>query len=221
MKDYLLKTIGEVIENLRIERNVSRAKLEEACGLPNQSIKRIERNPSMTFDVSALCAIADFFDVDASIVTGLSYEAVKVLTSFGKLNQTEIDTLSAFICSPSFLPFIVQLKKYCLLTGESKNLLKDEHSSLSDKDILAATIQNNVSLLMNEVKTASQEELIETDKRTRAFALIASSITNLNREVTETDILEALAECGLDAKKEIQPFREFFAEYKKTVKGRK
>lgn len=237
MPDHLLATIGNKIEELRIEHNISREKLEENCGLKHQSIKKIERNPANTFNVSALCSIADFFDVDvefllgkqdvkrrviadASKVTGLSYEAVRVLASFGKLNQTEIDTLSTFICSPSFLPFIVQLKKYCLLTGESKNLLKDEHSSLTDKDILTATIQNNVSLLMNEVKTASQNELIEKDKKTRAFALIASSIININREVAEADILEALSACGLDAKKEIQAFREYFPEYEKTMKGR-
>ena len=139
MKDYLLKTIGEVIENLRIERNVSRAKLEEACGLPNQSIKRIERNPSMTFDVSALCAIADFFDVDveyllgkqkekrrvtadASKVTGLSYEAVDQLIKWKGHQFPVADFLSKMICNPNFYSLMERMTNLINLTPETASI---------------------------------------------------------------------------------------------------
>ena len=52
MSDHLLITIGNKIEGLRIEHNISREKLEENCGLKHQSIKKIERNPANTFNVS-------------------------------------------------------------------------------------------------------------------------------------------------------------------------
>lgn len=237
MSDQLLKTIGNKIEGLRMKHKISREKLQEACNLKEQSIKKIERNPSKTFDVSALCSIADYFDVDveyllgkqeeerrtlanASEVTGLSYDAVKILSSFGRINQTEIDTLSAVICSPSFLLFTEQMKRYCLLEGESRNLLIDGYSGLTDKEVMIAAIQNSVSLLMNETKTAAQDELIETDRRTRAFALVASAAMKENRTVTEADILESLSECGLDAEKEIQAFHEYFKEYEQNMKER-
>lgn len=237
MSDQLLKLIGNRIESLRIEKKVSREKLESDCNLPDQSIKKIERNPSKTFDVCALNSIADYFDVDfdyllgkqedkrknladASNVTGLTYDAVSILSKFGRMHQTEIDTISAMICSPSFLPFVDLMKRYCLLEDNSRSLLMDAHSYLSDKEVMVAAIQNNMSLLMNETKKAVQDELVKTDIRTRAFALVSSSIIKANREASESEIRESLAECGLDAKQEIQAFHEYFSEYKQTMKGR-
>ena len=73
---------------------------------------------------------------------------------------------------------------------------------------------------MNETKKAVQDELVKTDIRTRAFALVSSSIIKANREASESEIRESLAECGLDAKQEIQAFHEYFSEYKQTMKGR-
>ena len=242
MKDQLLITIGNRIEELRLEHRISREKLEEECGLNNQSIKKIERierekNPLRSFDVKALCAIANYFDVDieyllgmqntkrrqvaeVSKVTGLSYEAVDILSSFGKINQTELDTLSALICSPSFIAFVVLLTRYCLLEGESKNMLKEGYSNLSDKEIMIAAIQNNVSMLINEVKSTAHNELMLTKNRTRAFALVAAAAEKTDKVVREADILEALTACGLDAEKEILAFYEYFAEYKNIMKKR-
>ncbi len=237
MREQINKMIAGRIKALRKEKKVSREHLEEACNLPNQSIKRIEMERMSKIDVNDLCAVAEYFNVDidyllgrqetplrsvsdASEVTGLSYDAVKILSSFGKMNQTEIDTLSAVICSPSFLLFTEQMKRYCLLEGESRNLLIDGYPSLTDKEVMIAAIQNSVSLLMNEVKTAAQGELIETDRRTRAFALVASAAMKVNRTVTEADILESLSECGLDADKEIQAFHKYFIEYEQNMKER-
>ena len=237
MSDQLLKTIGGKIEGLRMEHKISRETLQGACGLKEQSIKKIERNPSKTFDVSALCSIADYFDVDVdyllgrqearrkvfadvSAVTGLSYEAANLLSSFGILKQSDVDTLSTLICSPSFLPLINLIKRYCLLEGESKSMLKEGYSNLSDREVMIAAIQNNVSLLVNEAKSKAHDELMLSDKRERAFALIASALIKANSEVSESKIRESLAECGLDADKEIQAFHEYFSEYKKAMKGR-
>lgn len=238
MREQINKMIAERIKELRKEQKLSRERLESDCNLPIQSIKRIEMGNMSKIDVNDLCSIAEYFSVDidyllgrqdsplrsvsdVSDVTGLSYEAANILSSFGKMNQTEIDTLSAMICSPLFLLFVEQMKRYCLLEGESKTMMNDGYSSgLSNKEVLIAAIQNSVSLLMNEVKKAAQAELIETERRTRAFALVASSAMKANRTVTEADILEALSECGLDAKKEIQAFHEYYSEYEKTMKGR-
>ena len=237
MREQINKMIAERIKELRKEQKLSRERLESDCNLPIQSIKRIEMGNMSKIDVNDLCSIAEYFSVDidyllgrqnsplrsvsdVSDVTGLSYEAANILSSFGKMNQTEIDTLSAMICSPSFLLFVEQMKRYCLLEGESRNLLIDGYSSLTDKEVMIAAIQNSVSLLMNEVKTVAQAELIETESRTRAFALVASAAMKVNRTVTEADILESLSECGLDADKEIQAFHKYFIEYEQNMKER-
>ena len=181
MQDQLLKTIGSRIESLRIECNVSRAKLEEACDLPSQSIKRIERNPSMTFDVSALCAIADYFDVDvdyilgrqnvkrrviadASKVTGLSYDAIKEISSWGMLHSINKTTLSALICSPSFGTFINYIKMYCEISDEEAFSHIDD-LPISDKEIILAAIQNSMALMINEAKKAVHDELVIEEKQ--------------------------------------------------------
>lgn len=239
MRDQIKKMIAERIKELRKAKRLSREHLEEACNLPNQSIKRIEMGNMSKIDVNDLCAIAEYFNVDidyllgrqdsplrsvsdVSDVTGLSYEAANILSSFGRMNRTEIDTLSAMICSPSFLLFIEQMKRYCLLEGESKIMMNDGYSSgMSNREVMIAAIQNSVSLLMNETKTAAQAKLIESDKRTRAFEILASAAMKLNRIPTEPDIIESLSALGIDeAVKEIQAFHEYFTEYEKTMKGR-
>lgn len=237
MRDHFNKIISSRLKSLRRDAKISREHLEEQCALPIQSVKRIEAENMSKIDVNDLCAIAKYFNVDveyllgkqdtplrtvsdASTVTGLTYDAVSVLSNFGRMHQTEIDTISAMICSPSFLPFVDLMKRYCLLEDNSRSLLKDAHSYLSDKEVMVAAIQNSMSLLMNETKKAAQDNLVKADIRTRAFALVASSMMNVNRDVSETDILEALTECGLDAKQEIQAFHEYFSEYKQTMKGR-
>lgn len=223
---------------MRKKNKISREKLEEICHLPIQSIKRIEMENMSKIDVNDLCAIADYFNVDidyllgkqdtplhtvsdASKVTGLSYDAVNVLSSFGKLNQTEIDTLSALICSPSFNSFVFQMKRYCLLQGESRNMLIDGYTGLTDKEVLTAAIQSSVSMLMNETRQNAHDELMKTDRRIRIFEIVASAAIKANRTVTDSDILESLSECGLDnAKEEIQAFKAYYAEYEKTMKER-
>lgn len=236
MRDHFNKIISSRLKSLRRDAKISREHLEEQCALPIQSVKRIEAENMSKIDVNDLCAIAKYFNVDveyllgkqdtplrtvsdASTVTGLTYDAVSVLSNFGRMHQTEIDTISAMICSPSFLPFVDLMKRYCLLEDNSRSLLVDAHSPLSDKEVMIAAIQNSMSLLMNETKKAAQVELMKTDMRTRAFALVSSSIIKANREASESEIRESLTECGLDADKEIQAFYEYYSEYKQSMKG--
>lgn len=237
MRDQMYKIIASRIRQLRKIKRYSRERLEKECRLPSQSIKRTEMEDVSKIDVYDMWAIADNFNVDldyligkqteerrsiadVSKVTGLSYEAVDILSAFGKMNQTEIDTLSAMICAPSFLPFIDLVKRYCLLEDDSRHMIKEGYSNLSDKEIMVAAIQSNVSMLMNEAKSKAHADLMLTETRTRAFALIASSIVKIDKEVSETEILESLSACGLDAEKERQAFEEYLLEYKDYCKRR-
>lgn len=139
MREQFNEIIAARIKELRKNQKpkmVSREELEEKCGLPNQSIKRIETKQMSKVDVNDLCAIADFFDVDveyllgkqdekrrviadASQITGLSYEAVNLLVAMKGHQFPVSDILSKMICNPNFYSLMERITALIDLTPEA------------------------------------------------------------------------------------------------------
>lgn len=186
MRNDLLSTVGIRISSLRAKHRVSRETLVEACGLADQSIKRIEnywsKNASKSINMVDLCAIADYFNVDVeyilgkqdverrdiadtSKVTGLTYDAVNTICSWGKRHSTDSDTLSALICSPSFSMFIEYMKMFCLLEDKETFSYVDGLPHITDKEVIIAAIQHSVALMMNEARNAVHDELTAKERQ--------------------------------------------------------
>ena len=173
-KNNLLQTVGERIKELR--GKISREKLEEDCDLPSNCIRQIENGPRKTLDISVLCTLAEYFDVDpeyllglqeckrrdvadASKVTGLSYEAVEVLKKIDHLYNIDLfHALSAFICSPSFIPLMVQISNYC---KPDNGVIQDsvKRLNITYSEIINASIQKYVSQSLEDAKKQTKQKM--------------------------------------------------------------
>jgi len=167
-----IEWVGKRVEELRKSNKITREQLEEDCDLPSNCIRQIERGPRKTLDIGVLCNLAEYFDVDpeyllgvqdckrrdvadASNVTGLSYEAVEALKSIDHLHNIDIfHALSAFICSPSFVPLLVHIRNFCTPCDE-----KIPRFNISVSEITNASIQKYVAQSLEEARKQCEKKM--------------------------------------------------------------
>ncbi len=159
--DYV-DSVGDKIRKLRENRGMTQADLVEACDLPEQSIKRIEAKGNKTkakgIDAMTLFQIAKFFDVDmnyliepyntipkqenadASEVTGLSYNAVNILSKWKDSDDRRKrwpKLLSSMIEDEEINKLFNSLSD---IIGNAKLTAMLNHGNISDNESYAASL---------------------------------------------------------------------------------
>lgn len=150
-RENMRKKIGEMISKKR--GRISREKIVEACKLSDQSIKRIENQKVTKIDVAELYDIAEYLDVDteylmglqgevprreradASEVTGLSYNAVSILSAWGKSDDRRKrwpELLSSIIEDEESNKLFSSLSD---IIGNARLTAKLNHGDSSDGDV--------------------------------------------------------------------------------------
>ena len=189
----------------------------EACELSEQSIKRIENRKVSRIDAAELYDIAQFFDVDITFilgkqkeerreisdtasVTGLSYDAVAVLRSIDHLENINLfHALSAFICSPSFVPLMVQIANFCTPNNDSV-----PGWGFSYSDVTNAAVQKYTAQCLEEAKKQCEKKMEWFRQVLPPISAIAGKLAEQEKEEgqrysRDRIIKEVTKQIGLDA----------------------
>ena len=139
------RSVEKTQKETRKEKKITRDELEEKCCLNDQSIKRIEMHSSKTFDVVALCAVADYFDVDEFhaydlikyVVKKLNNSNIKIKNnnknySFSLKDVEDEENIDFYINNYEIKPFEILPKKEC--------------SNYSSKALLNSIEEENITI---------------------------------------------------------------------------